>query len=128
MNRRREVLNQLFAETKAIEAQLDLLNMEMSKNDPALVEELQKKIEKRADTLARLGEFLEGQAVSWSEEELVLIREMQETEQKLQQGMQSLYESFTRQMYRLKQGQQASQKYGQGSWAYSDGAFFDKRH
>lgn|SRR5690606_32736304 len=125
---RRELLQRFYEETKAIEARLGEIKGDMEKNDPAVVEDLQKQVEKRADTLARLLRLTEGRKGDWSQEEKRLLGELERLEERLKEEMEKLYRSFGRQMTRLKQGREASIKYGQGPFAYSEGAFFDKRN
>ena len=128
MESRKDLLHHFYEESKAIEALLDQIDDDMEKNDPALVEEVQKRVEKRADTLARLIQVAHPSQVKWSKEEEALLSQLQSLEEKIKQRMNVLHQAFREQWHRFHQGKQASLKYGQGFFAYVEGAFFDKRN
>jgi flagellar protein FliT len=119
---------ELLELTKEIEKKAKVLSGTMENNEPEQLEELGALIEKREPIINELDKKLKEENHRFTEEEKRAISELKELEAVLSPLLTKLYQSFSLQMSRFKQGKKVSQKYNNPyASTYTDGAFFDKR-
>ncbi|MCA0988892.1 hypothetical protein [Guptibacillus algicola] len=124
--KRIDALNQMHVVTNQIVKSLDELKPSMDENGPEDLDGINNMITRREETIQLLDKAMKQEGTVWSEEEQVMLQQLNKLEGKIQPRLSDLYAAFSEQMRRLQQGKTAASKYNTGQ-AYTDGAFFDKR-
>ncbi|WP_377887322.1 hypothetical protein [Alkalihalobacillus sp. R86527] len=124
--KRIDALNQMHVVTNQIVKSLDGLKPSMDENGPEDLEGINNMITRREETIQLLDKAMKKEGNDWSQEERIMLQQLNKLEETIQPRLSDLYAAFSEQMRRLQQGKTAASKYNAGQ-AYTDGAFFDKR-
>ncbi|WP_404330230.1 flagellar protein FliT [Mesobacillus maritimus] len=128
MNDQQSLLAELLLRTEEIMEQASTIQLNMKENEPEYLENIQSLFRKREAVIQSLAAILSVQNARWTKEDQEIIRNLKTVEQPLQQRMNLLHQSFSKQMDRIQQTKNVSYKYlAVSQQTATDGAFFDKR-
>lgn len=128
MDKQHESLQQLLKLTERILIKAKMIGSKMEDNEAEDLVEVQGLFEQRQAVIDGLEAVRTESGFNWSPEGKVMAARLQEAELQLNPLMQRLHQAFTKQMNRISQTKQMSQKYRNSyQTAPADGTFFDTR-
>ena len=114
--------------TKELLSQAATVDSKMENNGDEQLEALQEQFDKRELIIGNLAKCIGTEGFHWSAEDRVVIAELKLLEESLQPLINSLHQSFGKQMNRISQTKHMSKKYiGAYQNSGAGGSFIDKR-
>lgn len=120
-------LTTLHELTKEIIHKVNVIKENMEENEPEQVETLQLLVEERGKSLKELEEIIEEPGFQWSSNERIIIKELKALNDELEPKLKKFYLSFLKQLKRINQSKQVTNKYAMNAEGVMDGAYIDKR-
>ncbi|MGI2328507.1 flagellar protein FliT [Planococcus sp. YIM B11945] len=122
-------LKHILQLTEDVLAQAQAINAQMKENEAGQLEDLDSLFDKRGKAILRLDALMQQKFIRWNDEDRILISRLQQAEQQLQPLITGLHQAFLKQINRMNQTKQVSQKYiGAYQNMATDGSFIDKRN